>query len=198
MRVITFVSLESKGNAFRKSYKQNWSKEVWLVTSRSSPKTAGTQPQYIVTHEEEKRRVYSYQMQRVDVHRLIKSAVPEVEEEAEEELPAELKDEPGPQPAPRALPRRVRRAPPEIKPAADRLTESEREVKRPVRAKVRVTEAPKDLIKAIHGTILFKGVKAYHTEWVGYPNKVDWTFEPARNIKHTDVFRQYIKTNKSE
>ena len=40
---------------------------------------------------------------------------------------------------------------------------------------------------------MYKGVRAFEVEWVGRDPK---SFEPARNIKHTKVYKDYIKNNK--
>ncbi len=46
-------------------------------------------------------------------------------------------------------------------------------------------------VKAIHGTQKVKGTTFYITEWHGFPNKQDFTYEPASNLKGNRVFNKW-------
>ncbi len=48
-------------------------------------------------------------------------------------------------------------------------------------------------VKAIHGTQKVKGTTFYITEWYGFPNQKDFTYEPASNLKGNVVFNKWKK-----
>jgi transposase InsO family protein len=52
------------------------------------------------------------------------------------------------------------------------------------------------IVKAIHGTQKVKGTTFYITEWDGFPDKKDFTFEPASHLKGNSVFLKWKQQTK--
>ncbi len=48
-------------------------------------------------------------------------------------------------------------------------------------------------VKAIHGTQKAHGMTFYITEWEGFPDKKDCTYEPASHLKGNEVFNKWKK-----
>jgi hypothetical protein len=54
---------------------------------------------------------------------------------------------------------------------------------------------PEFIVKAIHGTQKVKGTTFYITEWDGFPDKKDFTYEPQSNLKNNVILKEWKKQN---
>jgi transposase InsO family protein len=123
---LTVHSSERKKGTFRKQYKANWSTELFKITHISKPDEPTTQPQYIVkdiaTGHRWDKKLWAYQLQKIDPDKLERKA--EKEDEVEEKKEDGKDETPTPVEEKKERPRRVRRPPPPgIQRAARNVTE---------------------------------------------------------------------------
>jgi hypothetical protein len=169
---------ERKKGAFRKGYKVNWSTDLFEITSVSEPEAENAQPQYMVknltTNRSWSKKLWGYQMQRVDKDALVKRPTPQ--------RPALDEDEAGPDhndaPPPPALPvEEKKRMPRERKAPAQGLQRAARhiETKQPL-------AADEFEVKRIVKQSKVGNRYQYLVEWTGYPDAKDYTWEPTKNL----------------
>ena len=156
---LTVEPAERRKGSFRKSYKINWTEDLFEILTVSNPSNANSLPQYTVKNLETgvklRKKLYPYQLQKVDPDKLIVDDEPE-EPEAEEPTIDDVEAPESKEPIVPDRPKRVRRPPREPVVAESKPMPKPKKVKEP---------EPEYLVKAIHGEQKVRGQTFFNVEW---------------------------------
>lgn len=194
VRLALTVSSSERKNKFRKQIKQNWTLDTFEITNVSEPDALNTQPQYMVknltTNRPWGKKLWSYQMQKIDTDKLTKGEVKRVE-------PAEIDDASDDAPAPEPEVKRAKsvrerkQAPVGIESLANRAARKDPAPEKKERKKA---EKKEPLVTIVDKISKKKKVGANNAFLVRWTNGVE-SWEPTRNIKHVPQYKEFMKAN---